>query len=56
MSFNEKARQKELSLEPIWAYDYLDKYVFSHYDMVFLMSGTILNKKLILSIKWLRCF
>ena len=46
MSFNEKARQKELSLEPIWAYDYLDKYVFSHYDMVFLMSGTILNKSL----------
>jgi Rad3-related DNA helicase len=46
MSFNEKNRQKELSLEPIWAYDYLDKYVFSHYDMVFLMSGTILNKSL----------
>ncbi len=45
-SYNEKARQKELSLEPIWAYDYLDKYVFSHYDMVFLMSGTILDKNL----------
>jgi len=44
--YNEKARQKELSLEPIWAYDYLDKYVFSHYDMVFLMSGTILDKNL----------
>jgi Rad3-related DNA helicase len=45
-SYNEKLKQRELSLEPIWAYDYLDKYVFSHYDMVFLMSGTILNKSL----------
>jgi len=45
-SYNEKLRQRELSLEPIWAYDYLDKYVFSHYDMVFLMSGTILDKNL----------
>ena len=44
--YNEKTKQKELSLEPIWAYDYLDKYVFSHYDMVFLMSGTILDKNL----------
>jgi ATP-dependent DNA helicase DinG len=43
---NEKLKQKELSLEPIWAYDYLDKYVFSNYDMVFLMSGTILDKNL----------
>jgi Rad3-related DNA helicase len=45
-SYNEKIRQRELSLEPIWAYDYLYKYVFSHYDMVFLMSGTILDKNL----------
>ena len=45
-NYNEKLRQKELSLEPIWAFDYLDKYVFAHYDMVFLMSGTILDKKL----------
>lgn len=44
--YNEKLKQKELSLEPIWAYDYLDKYVFSNYDMVFLMSGTILDKNL----------
>ena len=35
-NYNEKTKQKELSLEPIWAYDYLDKYVFSNYDMVFL--------------------
>ena len=45
-NYNEKLKQKELSLEPIWAYDYLDKYVFAHYDMVFLMSGTILDKNL----------
>lgn len=45
-SYNEKTKQKELSLEPIWAYDYLDKYIFSNYDMVFLMSGTILSKNL----------
>ena len=44
--FNEKTDQKELSLEPIWAYDYLDKYVWSKYDMVILMSGTILDKRL----------
>lgn len=44
--YNEKLKQKELSLEPIWAYDYLDKYVFSNYDMVILMSGTILDKNL----------
>jgi len=45
-NWNEKLKHKELSLEPIWAYDYLDKYVFSQYDMVFLMSGTILDKNL----------
>jgi ATP-dependent DNA helicase DinG len=44
--YNEKSKQKELSLEPIWAFDYLDKYIFSRYDMVFLMSGTILDKNL----------
>ena len=45
-NYNEKTSQKELSLEPIWAYDYLDKYVWSKYDMVILMSGTILDKDL----------
>ena len=45
-SYNEKLKQKEYSLEPIWSYDYLDKYVFSRYDMVVLMSGTILDKNL----------
>jgi Rad3-related DNA helicase len=45
-SVNEKTKSKELSLEPIWAYDYLHKYVWSHYDMIVLMSGTILNKQI----------
>lgn len=44
--YNEKTKQKELSLEPIWAFDYLNKYIFSKYDKVFLMSGTILDKGL----------
>lgn len=45
-SVNSKNNQVELSLEPIWAHDYLEKYVWCHYDMVILMSGTILNKKM----------
>lgn len=45
-NYNEKTSQKELSMEPIWANEYLEKYVFSRYDMVILMSGTILNKDL----------
>lgn len=45
-TYNEKTSNKELSLEPIWAYDYLDKYVWSNYDIVILMSGTILDKNL----------
>jgi Rad3-related DNA helicase len=45
-NYNEKSKQKELSLEPIWAFDYLDKYVWSNYDLVIMMSGTILDKKL----------
>ena len=44
--YNEKTKQKELSLEPIWASDYLDKYVWCNYDMVIMMSGTILDKNL----------
>lgn len=45
-NYNEKSKQKEMSLEPIWAYDYLEKYVWCNYDLVILMSGTILDKKL----------
>jgi len=45
-SYNEKTKTQESSLEPIWAYNYLDKYVWSNYETVVLMSGTILDKKL----------
>jgi len=45
-NYSEKTKQKELSLEPIWAYNYLEKYVWSNYDKVILMSGTILDKNL----------
>ena len=51
--WNEKEKKKEYSLEPIWAYDYLDKYIFSHYDKVILMSGTILDKPLFSSLNGL---
>lgn len=44
MNYSEKLKIRELSLEPIWAADYLDRYVWEHYDMVVLMSGTILDK------------
>jgi len=43
---NEKSKIMEYSLEPIWAYDYLEKYIWSRYDTVVLMSGTILDKNL----------
>jgi len=45
-SYNEKTKQYELSLEPIWSYKYLNKYVWDNYDTVILMSGTILSKKI----------
>jgi len=45
-SYNENLKQKEMSIEPIWASNFLEKFVWSKYDMVILMSGTILDKKL----------
>jgi Rad3-related DNA helicase len=45
-SYNDKTKMNELSLEPIWAHYYLQKFIWSRYDMVVLMSGTILDKKL----------
>ena len=45
-NYNEKTSQKEMSLEPIWAAEYLEQYVWSNYDIVILMSGTILDKDL----------
>lgn len=34
----------EFTAQPVWAYPYLEKYVWSKYDHVVLMSGTILDK------------
>lgn len=45
-SYNEKTKNYELALEPLWSRNYLDKYVWSRYDKVFLISGTILNKEI----------
>jgi Rad3-related DNA helicase len=45
-NYNEKTKLNELSMEPVWAYKYLQKYIWSKYDMVVLMSGTILDKYL----------
>jgi ATP-dependent DNA helicase DinG len=45
-TYNEKTKQKDISLEPLWANEYLSKYIFDRYDMVFMMSGTILDKDL----------
>ena len=44
--YNEKTKTSDMSMEPIWAHRYLQKYVWSKYDMVVLMSGTILDKQL----------
>lgn len=44
--YNEKTKTNDQSLEPIWVQSYLQKYVWSKYDMVVLMSGTILDKHL----------
>lgn len=44
-SFNEK-KEKKISVQPVWASPYLEKYIWSKYDHVIMMSGTILNKKL----------
>lgn len=46
VSYSGKTRTKELSLEPIWSYKYLHTYIFSKYDKVFFMSGTILDREL----------
>lgn len=44
--YSEKTKTTDMSLEPIWAQKYLQKYVWCKYDMVVLMSGTILDKQL----------
>jgi len=39
-----KNNQKEINIQPVWAYPYLDRYIWSKYDHVIMMSGTILDK------------
>jgi ATP-dependent DNA helicase DinG len=34
----------EMTAQPVWAHPYLDEYVWSRYDYVIFMSGTILDK------------
>jgi len=41
-----KDRRVELLIEPIWGYDYLNEYVWSRYDHVVFMSGSILDRKM----------
>lgn len=43
--YDEKKRKK-LTIQPIWAGPFFDKYIWNRYDRVFLMSGTILNQKI----------
>jgi Rad3-related DNA helicase len=35
---------KELTIQAVWAYPYLEEYIWKHYDHVIFMSGTILDK------------
>ena len=41
-----KEKNLELLIEPIWGYDYLDEYIWSNYDHVVFMSGSILDREL----------
>jgi Rad3-related DNA helicase len=41
-----KDKEYSYSISAIWSYDFLDKYIFSKYERVFLMSGTILDKNM----------
>lgn len=36
----------EFTAQPVWAHPYLEKYIWSRYDFVIFMSGTILDKKM----------
>jgi ATP-dependent DNA helicase DinG len=42
----DEQRRKKLIVQPIWAHPFFDKYIWSKYDKVILMSGTILDKKM----------
>lgn len=37
-------KQKVIQIKPVWAHPYLDKYIWSRYDHIIMMSGTILDK------------
>lgn len=41
---NNKKNSFVYTIQPIWAYDYISELVWSNYDKVILMSGTVLNK------------
>lgn len=41
-----KDKYLEIKVQPVWAYPYLDEYVWSKYDYIIFMSGTILDKEL----------
>lgn len=43
VEFDEK-KKRRLVIQPTWAHPFFDKYIWSKYDKVILMSGTILNK------------
>lgn len=45
VSYN-KNKQKELNIQPVWAHPYLEKHIWSKYDHVIMMSGTILDKNM----------
>ena len=42
--WNEKTKKKEFSMQAIWCSEYLERYIFSKYDHIIMMSGTILEK------------
>lgn len=42
----DKDKKKKISIKPVWAHPYLEEYIWSKYDHVFFMSGTILDKNL----------
>ena len=45
VEFDEK-RKRKLVIQPTWAHPFFDKYIWSKYDKVILMSGTILDKNI----------
>lgn len=43
---NIKEKYLDMKVQPVWAYPYLEQTIWSKYDYVIFMSGTILSKKL----------